>query len=161
MAEEPDTRTWREGDLAYFTKLHYDRANYLGCEERPYRHGMETIRYYEMEGKARPCLIIQAGERGSFLVWCSTGQDKTDDENYIEVLGVQGEKLKKRSYLRKDHSEIRWIHRKLAAGWIGPQDKIEFARVLKEFVRMRLSVPAPGGPDGDDTTNPQASVIRG
>ncbi len=137
MAGKSESRSWREGDVAYFTKLHYDKAKYCGSCNRPSKSGEEQIKYYEIEGKDRPCLIVGIQEGSDyFLVWCMTSQDKRNDGRDIEVRGVP--ELRKKSYLRNVDAEIRWIHRNLSGKWIGQQNKLAFDAAMKEFNLNRL-----------------------
>jgi len=131
-------KNWCVGEVAWFAKLHYDTIQWHEeVIERDCDSPVETIRWYHIEGKLRPCLILEI-EHDHFLVWCATTKKKAA-RSYIPLEGVHG--LKSRGFLELDHEAIRWIHRNLADGWIGPQDREANGHVMEELQLLMHRAP--------------------
>jgi len=99
--------------------LHLDTAHLLS--EKDLSDERDKTCFYRLEAKCRPCLIVEVGQRGYFLVWFTTGRYEKGHRRLVGVTGLKGE-----SYLRPDPHDITWIHKKLAGNWIGAQDPLAF-----------------------------------
>ena len=135
-------RDWYVDGVAWFFKLHYDTIEWREevverfCDRRKKRI-RETIRWYHIQAKQRPCKILDIAH-DHFLVWCGTAEKK-DAGSYIPLERVYG--LKGNGFLKLHPDEIRWIHRSLAGTWIGQQEREANAWVWEEFNQMMHKAP--------------------
>ena len=129
---------FRVGDVVTVGKLHYDS---LRKDKEPIlrkgRYGIETIWQFHVEGKFRPCLILEVSSN-CFRVWYATAHPKGDTP-HIKLRGVQG--LKEESFLEKVPEKIDWVHKCLLDKRIGSQDREANHYVMEELNQMILRAP--------------------
>src|SRR5271155_3181157 len=126
MTTEQGTPQWCKGGVGSFAKLHYKTFKCVGEFRRRLRDRMETVKRFCIEGKYRPCLILQVQD-DYYRVWCATTQRKDSCIPLKDVQGLDGD-----GFLTLDPTEIYWIHKRLRGNWIGPQHELSFVGVIDE-----------------------------
>src|SRR5437879_5917783 len=109
MAVTSDPETWKEGQVARFHKLHYDTIRRVRLESISTPHGTEEVGTYEVDGKARPCLILDYEDPFFRVWWCARPRDGRESRQ-VRCPGTQERPFS----FRLGHSWVDWVHIKLA-----------------------------------------------
>ncbi len=134
MPFDTDTRTWSDGDVAYFFKLHSDTAECVGsgtcrCKEDGEE---EWIQNFCVEGKKRPCIILQKNGRW-FRVWNGTTKSKTGSRRFR----VSPDKHLREITVALEVRAIETSHERLAGKWCGEVNKLLLQAAYDETIQLR------------------------